>query len=279
MCRRAARCAMTPLGSAAVRAREGDGGRWWDGSVVYQIYPRSFQDSDGDGVGDLPGVTRRLDHLADLGVDALWLSPIHPSPMVDFGYDVSDFRAIDPVFGTLADFDALVAAAHDRGLRVLLDLIPCHTSTAHPWFRERPDFYVWHHGNEPPNNWVSAFGGSAWAWDDAHGAWYLHSYYAEQADLDWRNPDVAAAMGDVVRFWLDRGVDGFRLDAIARLGKDPQLRDDPPATGAGVLRHGVPDYDALQHVHSANVDDGVRIALAALRAAAGDALLIGEFYL
>ena len=160
-------------------------------------------------------------------MDALWLSPIYPSPMADFGYDVSDYRDVDPVFGTLADFDALVEAAHERGLAVLLDIVPCHTSIEHPWFREHPDWYIW---SERPNNWLSAFGGSAWAPLD--GRYYLHSFYPEQPDLDWRNPEVVAAMQDVLRFWLDRGVDGYRIDAIDRLLKDAQLRDDPPASEA-----------------------------------------------
>ena len=205
---------------------------WWRDAVVYQVYPRSFQDSDGDGVGDLPGITRRLDHLAYLGVDALWLSPIYPSPLADFGYDVSDYTGVDPRLGTLDDLDALVREAHALGLKVLLDLVPSHTSTDHPWFREHPERYVWSPVDGPPNNWVSAFGGPAWSRDERSGRWYLHSFYPEQADLDWRNPDVVQAMQDVVRFWLDRGIDGFRLDAIDRLGKDEQLRDDPPATGS-----------------------------------------------
>ena len=198
-------------------------------TVVYQVYPRSFQDSDGDGVGDLRGIAARLDHVASLGVDALWLSPIYPSPLADFGYDVSDFSAVDPVYGTLADFDALLAAAHERGLKLLMDLVPCHTSIEHPWFREHPDWYIWADGDEPPNNWIASFGGPAWTRDEQTGRWYLHSFYPEQPDLDWRNPEVVAAMQDVMRFWLDRGVDGFRLDAIDRLLKDPELRDDPPA--------------------------------------------------
>src|SRR5437764_1253367 len=200
---------------------------WWEQAVVYQIYPRSFQDSDGDGVGDLRGVTERLDHLAWLGVDALWLSPIYPSPLADFGYDVSDYTAIDPVFGSFRDFDELVADVHDRGLRVLLDVVPCHTSIEHPWFREHPDWYIW---ADRPNNWMSAFGGSAWTYHEERGRWYLHSFYPEQPDLDWRNPEVVEAMHGVLRFWLGRGVDGYRIDAIDRLLKDPELRDDPPAT-------------------------------------------------
>jgi alpha-glucosidase len=246
---------------------------WWDDAVVYQIYPRSFHDSDGDGVGDLAGVRARLDHVAGLGVDALWLSPFQPSPMADFGYDVSDFTAVDPVFGTLEDFDRLVVAAHERGLHVLLDLIPCHTSIEHPWFREHPDWYSWSDG--PRNNWRATFGGPAWSRDAATGRWYLHSHFPEQPDLDWRNPEVAAAMGDVISFWLRRGVDGFRLDAITRLGKDPEWRDDPPARTASFFPWNA-EYAELEHRHSKNVHPWVGEALAALREAAADALLVGE---
>ena len=204
---------------------------WRDG-VVYQIYPRSFCDSNGDGIGDLPGIRSKLDHLEHLGVDAVWLSPIFPSPMADYGYDVADYKGVDPIFGTLDDFDALVADLHARGIRLLLDFVPCHTSIEHPWFSEHPDWYIWADGRDggPPNNWVAAFGGSAWTWHEGRGRWYLHSFYPEQPDLDWRNPEVVAAMQDVLRFWIDRGVDGFRIDAIDRLMKDPELRDDPPRT-------------------------------------------------
>jgi alpha-glucosidase len=249
---------------------------WWQDAVVYQVYPRSFQDSDGDGVGDLRGITQRLDHLADLGVDALWLSPIYPSPLADFGYDVSDYTAIDPQFGTLDDFDGLVAAAHQRGLRVLLDLVACHTSIEHPWFREHPDRYIWSAVDGPPNNWVSAFGGPAWSRDEQSGRWYLHSFYPEQPDLNWRNPDVVAAMQDVVRVWLDRGVDGFRLDAIDRLVKDEQLRDDPPASKPFPLPLD-PGAARLEMRYSGNRPEAIE-ALRALREAAGDALLVGELY-
>jgi alpha-glucosidase len=255
--------------------------------IVYQIYPRSFQDSDGDGIGDLRGIRSRLDHLAWLGVDAVWLSPIHPSPMADFGYDVSDYTDVDPVFGSLADFDALAEEAHARGLELLLDVVPCHTSIEHPWFRERPDWYIW---ADRPNNWVTAFGGSAWerypypaqpAEPAASGPgerYYLHSFYPEQPDLDWRNPAVRAAMGDVLRFWLDRGVDGYRIDAIDRLLKDPQLRDDPPATEPYGLPLGE-DEARLALVHSRNAPDTGE-ALAHIRAACGRAaFLVGEVYL
>jgi glycosidase len=245
---------------------------WWRDAVIYQIYPRSFQDSDGDGIGDLPGVESRLDHLAWLGVDALWLSPIYPSPMHDFGYDVSDYKGIDPVFGTFDDFGRLVAAARDRGLRVLLDLVPCHTSIEHPWFGEHPDWYIW---RDEPNNWLSAFGGSAWS--PLNGRYYLHSFYPEQPDLDWRNPEVIAAMQDALGFWIDRGAAGYRVDAIDRLLKDPELRDDPPATEP----FGLPLSDAelkLALTHSRNAPDTPE-ALARIREAVGDHLLVGEVYL
>jgi alpha-glucosidase len=250
---------------------------WWEQAVVYQIYPRSFQDSDGDGVGDLRGITQRLDHLVWLGVDAFWLSPIYPSPLADFGYDVSDYTTVDPRLGTLDDFDELIAATHERGLRVLLDLIPCHTSIEHPWFREHPDWYLWSPVDGPPNNWASSFGGSAWSRDDQTGRWYLHSFYPEQPDLNWRNPELVEAFQSVIRFWLDRGTDGFRLDAINKLIKDEQLRDDPPATGDFPLPLRA-EAARLDHVYSQNRPEVVE-ALRAIRAAAGDALLIGEVFL
>ena len=249
---------------------------WWRDAVVYQIYPRSFQDSDGNGIGDLEGIRRRLDHLVDLGVDALWLSPVYPSPMADGGYDVADYEDIDPMFGTLADFDRLVADAHARGLRLLMDVVPCHTSIAHPWFRAHPERYVWSDRDGPANNWRASFGGSAWSRDEVTGRWYLHSFYPEQPDLDWRNPDVGRAIGGVLRFWLERGVDGFRLDAIDRLMKDPQLRDDPPASRPPALPlH--PEHAQLEHRHSRDAPD-VGSALAQLRAAAPATFLVGEAY-
>jgi alpha-glucosidase len=252
-------------------------GEWWRNAVVYQIYPRSFQDSDGDGIGDLPGIATRLDHLEWLRVDALWLSPIYPSPGADGGYDVAAYTAVDPVFGTLADLDALIEAAHARGLRVLLDLVASHTSIEHPWFREHPDRYVWADGDGPPNNWLAVFGGPAWSRDPESGRWYLHSFYPEQPDLDWRNPEVPRAFAEIIGFWRDRGVDGFRLDAIERAMKDPELRDDPRATGPPALP--VPErLTGLDSVRSRNDPDIARV-LAALCAAAGDALLVGEVYL
>ncbi len=238
-----------------------DGLLWWQTGVVYQVYPRSFQDSDGDGVGDLAGVIARLDYLAAmLGVDALWLSPFYPSPMADFGYDVADFCDVDPRFGTLATFDKLVDEAHRRGLRVVVDFVPNHTSQKHPWFAEsrasrdspRRGWYVWRDAKpdgSPPNNWLSAFGGPAWTWDDATGQFYLHSFLKEQPDLDWRNPDVKAAMLDVLRFWLDRGVDGFRVDVAHAIMKDPALRDNPPNTAPPPQKKQLGAYDTQLHLH------------------------------
>ncbi len=212
---------------------------WWQAGVVYQIYPRSFADTDGDGIGDLPGVRAHLEHLAWLGVDALWLSPFYRSPMADFGYDVSDHCAVDPLFGTLDDLDDLVEDAHELGLKVIVDWVPNHTSDRHPWFlasrstRDDPkrNWYIWRPpaaDGGPPNNWVAAFADQpAWTLDEATGEYYLHCFLPEQPDLDWSNPEVVAAMHDVARFWLDRGVDGFRLDVVHLIGKDPDLADDP----------------------------------------------------
>ncbi len=211
---------------------------WWRDGIIYQVYPRSFQDSDGDGIGDLSGIAARLDYLAGLGVDAVWLSPIYPSPMADFGYDVADYCGIDPTFGTLADFDRLVTAAHARHLRIILDFVPNHSSDRHPWFIEsrasrasgKRDWYIWRDAapdGGPPNNWLSHFGGGAWEWDAATGQYYLHSFLKEQPDLNWRNPAVKSAMFDVLRFWLARGVDGFRVDVLWLLVKDDQFRDNP----------------------------------------------------
>jgi glycosidase len=252
---------------------------WWENAVVYQVYPRSFQDSDGDGVGDLAGIERRLDHLTWLGADALWLSPIYPSPLADMGYDVSDYEGVDPVYGDLASFDRLTAAAHERGLRLLMDLVPCHTSIEHRWFRKHPEWYIWSGRDGPANNWRASFGGIAWSPDPYERGlgWYLHSFYPEQPDLDWRNPEVVSAMQGVIRFWLERGADGFRVDAIDRLVKDAELRDDPPASAPFALPL-QEEYAELEHLYSTNSPD-IHAALAAIRAAAGDALLVGEVYL
>ena len=234
-------------------------GRWWEHGVVYEIYTRSFGDSDGDGVGDLDGITARLDHLAWLGVDAIWLTPFYRSPMADFGYDVSDHTDVDPLFGDLAAFDRLVEAAHARDLRVLVDYVPNHTSDRHPWFVEsrssrddpRRDWYFWRDPRPdggPPNNWISLFGGDAWELDHASGQYYLHTFLREQPDLNWRNPAVREAMWDVARFWLDRGVDGFRVDVAGAVMKDPELRDNPPNDRPWRGMFGA-EWEAQDHIH------------------------------
>lgn len=262
---------------------------WWESGVVYQIYPRSFQDSNGDGVGDLEGIRRRLDHVARLGVDAIWLSPIFPSPMADFGYDVADYCDVAGIFGNLEQFDALLSDAHDRGLKVLLDFVPNHTSDQHPWFLEsrasrdspKRDWYIWRdpapHGG-PPNNWTSDMGGPAWEFDPATGQYYLHAFLKEQADLNWRNPEVRSAMADVLRFWFDRGVDGFRIDVLWHCIKAEDLRDNPPNP------HFEPrmgeKLKVLQH-HSANQPEVHHIAhsFRQLADAYGERLLVGEICL
>lgn len=270
--------------------------RWWDGAVIYQVYPRSFADANGDGIGDLAGILERLDHLrgtdASLDVDALWLSPIYPSPLADFGYDVSDYVGVAPEYGSLEDLERLVAACHERGLRILLDLVPCHTSVEHPWFVEsrrsrtspKRDWYLWAdpaRDGGPPTNWESVFGGSAWAWDAETGQYYLHTFYPEQPDLNWRNAEVAEAMFDVMRTWFRRGVDGFRVDAIFAAIKDAQLRDNPP----GRRPHHVPGLsiadggqDPLWSMNRPEVHDVVR----GMRRVADEfpgRVLVGETYL
>src|SRR4051812_41718217 len=196
---------------------------WWEEAVFYEVYVRSFADASGDGVGDLEGIRSRLPYLRELGVDALWLTPFYPSPGADHGYDVADYVDVDPRFGTLADFDGLLADAHDLGLRVTVDLVPNHTSNEHPWFREHPEYYVW---TDAPNNWPSTFGGSAWTFDERRGRYYLHLFAPEQPDLDWHNPAVPEEFEGILRFWLDRGVDGFRIDVAYALFKDPELGDE-----------------------------------------------------
>lgn len=213
---------------------------WWRGAVIYQVYPRSFFDSNGDGIGDLPGVTAKLDYIASLNVDAIWLSPFFTSPMKDFGYDVSDYRGVDPIFGTIDDFDTMIAEAHKRDLKIMIDQVLSHSSDQHTWFKEsrasrdnpKADWYVWAEAREdgtPPNNWLSVFGGSAWAWDSRRRQYYLHNFLTSQPDLNFHNPDLQDQMLSEVRFWLDRGVDGFRLDAINFCFHDPQLRNNPPS--------------------------------------------------
>lgn len=229
-----------------------------NGAVIYQIYPRSFKDADGNGVGDLPGIISKLDYLHDLGVDYIWLSPIYPSPMIDFGYDVADYYGIDPLFGTIEDFDQLLKEAHKRDIGVMLDVVFNHSSNKHPWFKEsrasrdnpKRDWYIWRDGkgDEPPNNWLSIFGGSAWQYDQATQQYYLHSFATEQPDLNWHNPEVRAEIKKIIRYWCKRGVDGFRFDAVYWYGKDQAFRNDPPNPE---YRQGVDNpYDTLLHIHS-----------------------------
>ena len=237
---------------------------WWKGAVIYQIYPRSFADSNGDGVGDLAGITARLDHVASLGADAIWLSPFYPSPMDDFGYDIADYCDVDPIFGTLADFDALVARAHALGLKVTTDLVFAHTSDRHAWFatsrankdNDKADWYVWADAKPdgaPPSNWQSVFGGPAWTWDARRGQYYMHNFLASQPQLNVHNRDVQDALLDVVRFWLDRGVDGFRIDAINFSMHDPDLRDNPPAPPSNKVR--TRPFDFQQKIHNQSHPD------------------------
>ncbi|MGB8325527.1 MAG: alpha-glucosidase, partial [Candidatus Acidiferrum sp.] len=258
---------------------------WWKRAVIYEIYPRSFQDSTGDGVGDINGITSRLDYLRGLGIDAIWISPMYPSPLVDFGYDVSDYTAIDPLYGSMADFDHLVAEAKKRDIRIIMDLVPNHTSDQHPWFKEsrssrtnpKRDWYIWRDGKgpgQPPNNWQSWFGHSAWKLDPTTNQYYYHHFYVQQPDLNWRNPEVRKAMYDVMRFWLDHGVAGFRLDAVSRLFEDPNLHDDPIV--AGTNAYGDPNIvhkytDNLPEVH-----DVLREMRKVVDAYPGNPVLISE---
>jgi alpha-glucosidase len=262
---------------------------WWRKGVFYQIYPRSFGDSDGDGVGDIGGIIDHLSYLSALGVDAIWLSPIFPSPMADFGYDISDYTGIDPLFGTMADFDTLVARAHASGLKLILDLVPNHTSDQHPWFIEnraskdnpKRDWYIWRDpkpGGEPPNNWSSEFGGSAWDYDEATGQSYYHAFLKQQPDLNWRNPQVREAIYDVMRFWLRKGVDGFRVDVIWHLIKDAAFRDNPPNPH---FRDGRPPHEQLLTQYSTDQPE-VHDVIAEMRRVTDEfdaRVLIGEVYL
>jgi len=258
---------------------------WWKHAVIYEIYPRSFQDSNGDGVGDINGITSRLDYLRDLGIDAIWISPMYPSPLVDFGYDVSDYTAIDPLYGTLADFDRMVGEAKKRNIRVIMDFVPNHTSEQHPWFAEsrssrtnpKRDWYIWRDGKrpgEPPNNWQSWFGHSAWKLDPATNQYYYHHFYTEQPDLNWRNSQVRKAMYDAMRFWLDRGVAGFRIDAVSRLFEDPNLHDDPILPGKNA--YGDPN---IAHKYTDNlpeVHEVLREMRKVVNAYPGEPVLISE---
>jgi alpha-glucosidase len=262
---------------------------WWQNGIFYQIYPRSFQDSDADGVGDLAGIIARLPYLQELGIDAIWLSPVFPSPMADFGYDISDYTGIDPLFGTLEDFDALVEAAHALGLKVILDLVPNHTSDQHPWFiesrssRDHPkrDWYLWRDPKPDggaPNNWLSEFGGSAWTLDDETGQYYYHAFLTRQPDLNWRNREVREAIFDVMRFWLRKGVDGFRVDVIWHLIKDAQFRDNPPNP---YYSEGRPPHETILTQYSTDQPE-VHEVVAEMRRVIdefGSRVLIGEIYL
>lgn len=237
---------------------------WWRGATIYQVYPRSFADSNGDGIGDLPGITARLDHIASLGVDAVWLSPFFPSPMNDFGYDVSDYCDVDPIFGTLADFDALVARGHALGLKIIIDQVYAHTSDQHGWFAEsrsdrsnaKADWYVWADAKpdgSPPSNWQSVFGGPAWTWDARRRQYYMHNFLSSQPQLNVHHPDVQQALLDTAAFWLDRGVDGFRVDAINFSMHDPALTDNPPAPPGNGLR--TRPFDFQLHIHNQSHPD------------------------
>lgn len=258
---------------------------WWKHAVIYEIYPRSFQDSNGDGIGDLNGITSRLDYLQDLGIDAIWVTPFFPSPQIDFGYDIADYTAVDPQFGTMADFDRLVSEAKKRNIRVIVDYVANHTSDQNQWFKEsrssrtdpKRDWYIWHDANpagQPPNNWLSWFGHSAWTMDPATGQYYYHYFYVQQPDLNWRNPQVQKAMYDVMRFWLDRGAAGFRIDAVSRLFEDPDLHDDPLLPGKNA--YGDPN---IEHKYTDNLPE-VHDILREFRKIAdsypGDPVLISE---
>lgn len=262
---------------------------WWQTGVIYQIYPRSFQDSNGDGIGDLHGIVERLDYLShNLDVDAIWLSPIFPSPMHDFGYDVSDYCGIDPMFGTMEDFDRLLEETHKRGMKLLLDLVPNHTSDEHPWFvesrssRDNPkrDWYIW---RDPaadggvPNNWLSHFGGPAWTFDETTGQYYMHQFVKQQPELNFRNPDVLAAILNIMRFWLDKGVDGFRVDVISRMMKDPEFRDEPLDPNWD----GVRPYLSLQHIYTTNLPEVHRLIheMRKVLDEYDNRMMVGEIYL
>jgi alpha-glucosidase len=262
---------------------------WWQTGVIYQVYPRSFQDTNGDGIGDLNGIKQRLPHLIELGVDAIWISPIFPSPMRDFGYDVSNYCDISPLFGTLSDFDGLLATAHAAGVKIILDFVPNHTSDQHPWFLDsrsskrssKRDWYIWRDGKSDgsaPNNWESEFGGSAWTFDKVTGQYYYHAYLKEQPDLNWRNSEVERAMCDVLRFWFDRGVDGFRVDAIHHLFEDERGRDNPPDPS---WRPGMPPNERWLQIRTIDQPD-VHASIKAMRRVSDaypDKVMIGEAYL
>jgi alpha-glucosidase len=276
-------CTFMPKAKAQVKAVDSEGHQWWQHAVFYEIYPRSFADSSNNGIGDLNGITSKLDYLKDLGVDAIWITPCYPSPQVDFGYDVSDYENIDPMYGTLADFDRLASEAKKRNIRIIMDFVPNHTSDQHAWFKEsrssrdspKRDWYIWRDGKgpgQPPNNWESTFGGSAWKFDPTTKQYYYHFFYPEQPDLNWRNPEVEKAMFDVTRWWYDRGVAGFRLDAVDTLFEDPNLKDNPILPGKN--QYGDPN---MSNVYNTKLPE-LHGVLQRLRKVADqyDAVLIGE---
>ena len=297
-------CAACLLVSCALPLTSANQDPWWKHAVVYEIYPRSFQDSNGDGIGDLNGITQRLGYLHQLGIDSIWIAPMYPSPQVDFGYDISDYENVDPQYGTLADFERLQSEANKRGIRVILDMVLNHTSDKHAWFLEsatsrtnpKADWYVWndgvpestpgvtrfqkrtvHEGRVPPNNWQSDFGGSAWEWVPARKQFYYHKFYIQQPDLNWRNPAVEKAMFDTMSFWLDRGVAGFRLDAVPTLFEDPQLRNEVEVGGINEL--GDPNQKEDYTSNLPDVHDVIRRMRAMVSHYSGDRVLIGETYL
>ncbi len=280
-------------GAGALKVSAAPGDPWWKHALIYEIYPRSFQDSNGDGIGDLNGITSRLQFVRDMGYDAIWLSPMYPSPQVDFGYDISDYEAVDPKYGTLDDFDKMVAAAKAKDVRVCLDFVINHTSDKHKWFIEsassrtnpKRDWYIWRDPKGfdqagkpiPPNNWISEFGGSAWKYDPSTKQFYYHRFYVEQPDLNWRNPEVEKAMFGVIKFWLDRGVAGFRLDAVPTMYEDESLADAkvlPGKTKLGDPNEDKSNYDNLPEVH-----DAMRRLRTLVNSYPGDRVLIGETYL
>jgi len=259
---------------------------WWRDAVVYQIYPRSYQDDNGDGIGDFPGIIRRLDHIASLGADAIWLSPFFTSPDKDMGYDVSDYTGVNPIFGTIEDFDSMVTKAHDLGLKVIIDQVISHTSDQHPWFEEsrqnrtnpKADWYVWADPNpdgSPPSNWISVFGGSAWAFDPRRRQYYLHNFLAEQPDLNFHNPDVVDALIESMRFWLERGVDGFRLDTVNYYVHDQQFRDNPPEE---YDEFPLNPYGAQDHIYAKTRPENIAVLkrLRALTDEFDDRMMVGE---
>jgi alpha-glucosidase len=261
---------------------------WWQKGIIYQIYPRSYQDTNGDGIGDLPGISERLDYIHSLNVDAIWISPIYPSPMHDFGYDVADYRGIHPMFGSMEDFDRLLDQVHARGMKLILDLVPNHTSDEHSWFiesrssRDNPkrDWYIWRDpapDGGPPNNWLSHFGGPGWTYDEKTGQYYMHQFVKQQPELNYRNPEVLQAMLDVMRFWLDKGVDGFRVDVIWLMLKDDQFRDEPPNPDWD----GVRPWNRLQHIYTQGLP-GVHAIIRQMRGVLDEydeRMMVGEIYL